>query len=133
MEKYKIEDILEKLRGPIEDSVCILYTEEIQSGSVGRCAAYEFRPLVCRLFGHSAAINKYGDKEILFCSGLKEKNDGRIEKLDSLIKGRGMIPVLSEYAIRSTMIEPVISRERFPLNVAIKKAIEFIGLKGSYS
>ena len=132
MKTERWESILEKVNAASEESVCIFYSRDAVPGLYGRCTVYESRPLVCRLFGHSAVINKYGVKVVSLCSELKKKNEGIVEKINCIIQDGLHVPVLPEYAMRSSMIEPAISRERYPLNIAVKKAFEFLGLRNFY-
>lgn len=112
---------------------CIFYTDEIREGNRGRCSVYRYRPLVCRLFGYSAVINKHGKIAPALCSTIKEAMPGCAARITSLIERGLPVPVFSEYTMRSSMLNPAIGFERYPVNMAVKKAIEFVGLQMSYS
>lgn len=104
---------------------CIFYDTNNQKNNSGCCLVYEFRPLVCRLFGFSFTKNKYGAIVPVACSVLKiqynDKSKFIAVNIDSL-------PMMSSFALQSIMIDPV-RGDRFPINEAFVKAMEYVILK----
>jgi Fe-S-cluster containining protein len=116
-------DWLEKIK-TTETSLCMILNP-MQSG-VGLCSEYQHRGLICRLFGFSSRINKYGKKELVTCQIIKEEQvidyTNAVEKIESGIE----VPVMSQHYMRLHAIDAELTREFFPINEAIKRAIEVI-------
>jgi uncharacterized protein len=95
-------------------------------GGIGMCSQYEYRGLICRLFGFSARTNKYGKKELVTCKVIKEEMRANFDVAVEKIEGGGEIPVMSQFYMRLHAIDFELTREFFPINEAIKRAIEVI-------
>jgi Fe-S-cluster containining protein len=115
------------LRG---DPVCVLYRSDPHTPGHGRCAYYDFRFLVCRLFGFSARRGKLGTLEFSTCRIIKEKYPDAV-----LVANRCMsagaplsqvaeMPVYQDMFMRIAGIEPGTGFRNYPVNQAIKKALE---------
>jgi len=96
-----------------------------QSGA-GLCSQYSHRGLICRLFGYSARTNKYGTKELITCAIIKDEQSENYLKAEEGIKNGVDIPVMSNYYLQLHAIDFELTREFFPINEAIKRAIESI-------
>jgi Fe-S-cluster containining protein len=95
-------------------------------GGAGQCSQYPHRGLICRLFGYSARTNKYGKKELVTCQIIKTEQREHYLAADAAIGGGEPVPVMSQYYMRLHAIDPVLAREFFPINEAIRRAIEVI-------
>lgn len=95
-------------------------------GGAGMCSQYAHRGLICRLFGYSARTNKYGDKELVTCQIIKTEQKESYDAAALMIKQGGSVPVMSQYYMRLHAIDPVLAQEFFPINEAIRRAIEVI-------
>jgi uncharacterized protein len=107
-----------------ESSICLILNPQ-QSG-VGLCSIYEYRGLICRLFGFSARVNKYGKKELVTCQVIKEGQQQEYSQANEKIEKGSPVPVMNQHYMRLLSIDPDLSREFFPINEAIKRAIEVI-------
>jgi uncharacterized protein len=105
------------------NSICSILNP-LQMG-VGMCSEYKYRGLICRLFGFSARTNKYGDKELVTCTIIKE-DDAKLKVATEQIATGSPIPVINQHYIRLQAIDHELTREFFPINQAIKRAIEVI-------
>lgn len=104
-------------------NICVIYDESI---FVGGCQQYLHRGLICRLFGFSARLNKHGQREIVTCQIIKtEQMEAYASALEQVRAGR-QVPVLSHYYMRLHAIDPDLSRYFFPVNDAIRRAIELV-------
>ena len=113
----------EKL-GTQNDSLCLILNPQ-QSGS-GLCSEYPHRGLICRLFGYSARTNKYNKAELVTCQIIKTEQAGEYERAVVEID-RGMkVPVMNQYYMKLHAIDSVLTRDFYPINIAIKKAIETV-------
>lgn len=130
------------------DPLCVLYRPNRYRPGDGRCAYYEFRFLVCRLFGFAARKGKSGRLEFSTCKIIKQKYPETVSALDRSIGGRlalshaegpalsnvegpalrqleGLeIPVYQETFMRIAALEPGTGFHRYPVNQAIRKALE---------
>lgn len=116
-------DWYERLRATDEPLCLILNPTQ---GGAGLCSQYTYRGLICRLFGYSARVNKYGGKEIVTCAIIKtEQAVGYNFAAEAVANGRD-IPVMSQYYMQLHAIDPELAREFFPINQAIRRALEVI-------
>lgn len=105
-----------------EGSGCHL-VEGAEHSTSGKCSAYAFRGIVCRLFGNSSLVNKNGQKVYSACSVLK----GQIEDQE-LFNARlqSFAPVYSDYYMRLRAIDNVQGGMLLPINLAIIKSMELV-------
>ena len=115
---------LEKTKSA-DSSLCVILNP--LHGGAGMCSQYTYRGLICRLFGFSARTNKYARKELVTCQLIKEELADKVrvanEKIDA---GSGDVPVMNQHYMRLHAIDFDLTREFFPINEAIKRAIEII-------
>jgi hypothetical protein len=95
-------------------------------GGAGMCSEYKYRGLICRLFGFSARTNKYGKKELVTCQIIKEESAAKFNVAVEKIEHGSEVPVMSQHYMRLHAIDFELTREFFPINEAIKRAIEVI-------
>ena len=96
-----------------------------QSGA-GLCSEYPHRGLICRLFGYSARTNKYGKRELITCQIIKSDQHAAFSETEKKIEQGLDVPVMNEYYMQLASIDFDMSREFYPINVAIRKAIEAV-------
>jgi Fe-S-cluster containining protein len=114
------EDILADLEDRSDNKICIFFDPEENEGN---CSCYPYRGLICRLFGFSTRIDKYGEKSLLACKEIKKMGAN-----NNLSKHLSHAPVLSEYYMRLFAIDPNLSLQQLPVNECISRAIEIVGL-----
>jgi Fe-S-cluster containining protein len=106
------------------ESLCVILNPT-QAGA-GLCSEYVYRGLICRLFGYSARVNKYSKKELVTCQIIKteqsEAFQGAVESIDS----GGAVPVMSQYYMKLHAIDVDLTRDFYPINRAIQKALETV-------
>ena len=106
------------------DPLCLILNPT-QAGA-GLCSQYKHRGLICRLFGYSARTNKYGTKELVTCQIIKTEQGEAYERAKTEIEADGKVPVMNQYYMQLHGIDFELTREFFPINVAIRKAIETV-------
>jgi Fe-S-cluster containining protein len=106
------------------DVLCLLLNPASQS--TGLCTEYKHRGLICRLFGYSARTNKHGEKELVTCAIIKTEQSGAFAEAERKLAAGLDVPVMSAYYMQLTAIDPDLSRDFYPINVAIRKAIETV-------
>jgi Fe-S-cluster containining protein len=114
---------LEKLAGNTSATCVIL--DPGQAGA-GLCTRYEQRGLICRLFGFSARTNKYSKKELVTCNVIKTEQAGPYTLAADKVASGGQIPVMNDFYMKLHAIDADLTREFFPINTAIRKAIELV-------
>ena len=102
-----------------EDELCVMLDGARTSGM---CLDYKYRGMVCRIFGFTARINRLGLKDLITCRIIKTEQE---ENYNKTINGAtDGIPLAQSYYRRLMNIDDELSRTQYPINVAIKKAIE---------
>jgi uncharacterized protein len=93
--------------------------------SGGMCGAYGSRGLICRLFGFSARLNKHGKADLITCQIIKTEQAMPLQRAVVLIDiGEKTIPLAGKYYMRLMAIDAGLGGTLYPINTAIKKAIE---------
>jgi Fe-S-cluster containining protein len=114
----------EKLQGN-DSSLCLILNPT--QGGAGLCSEYKHRGLICRLFGYSARTNKYGKRELVTCQIIKTEQAGNYQQASQKIEeSEGELPVMSHYYMQLHAIDFELARDFFPINEAMKRAIEVI-------
>jgi Fe-S-cluster containining protein len=117
------ENWLTKLSESDSDVCLILHPH--QSGT-GLCSEYPYRGLICRLFGYSARTNKYGKRELVTCQIIKSGQAEKFEETENKIDEGMDVPVMNEFYMQLASIDFEMAREFYPINKAIRKAIETV-------
>ncbi len=116
-------DWLDKLK-KTESSICLILNPT--HDGAGLCSTYKHRGLICRLFGYSARTNKYGKAELVTCQIIKAEQAENVTRVDRFLEDGGSIPIMNQYYMQLHGIDFELTREFFPINEAIKRAIEVI-------
>lgn len=117
------ETWLEKLK-TADDTLCVILNPT-QAGA-GLCSQYPYRGLICRLFGYSARTNKYGKPELITCQIIKTEQAIPVAAVEAKL-GNGLeIPIMSQYYMQLASIDFDMAREFYPINKALRTAIETV-------
>lgn len=109
-------------------NVCVFYQPDAIVAGSGRCGAYLLRPLLCRLFGFSAKMDKYGNPILVTCSVMKNHCAQEYEQVKKQFYEKTLAaPRMQEYAMQLMYIDPYWAREQLPINQAIRIALEKAG------
>ena len=103
---------------------CVFYNTNLTLYDRGGCTIYGVRPLMCRLFGYSAIMNKHLKCIFAACKWMKDSSPDMIQKTQEAIDNGLSVPIMPDYAFRVFHLAPYLGSEEFPINVAMKKAIE---------
>jgi len=117
------EEWLTKLREG-DSEICAILSPT-QAGA-GLCSQYPHRGLICRLFGYSARTNKYGKRELVTCQIIKTEQQADFERAEAEIDKGLNVPVMNEFYMQLAAIDFDLAREFYPINTAIRKAIESV-------
>src|SRR5258706_14768582 len=116
------EEWLEKLND--QDPICKILNPT-QAGA-GLCSQYPHRGLICRLFGYSARTNKYGAKELVTCQIIKTEQAEAFRSAEEKIAEGMPVPVMNQYYMQLLAIDADLATVSYPINQAIRKAIETV-------
>ncbi|MBX2940831.1 MAG: YkgJ family cysteine cluster protein [Cyclobacteriaceae bacterium] len=122
---YKQGKAIAWLENPLlGNSLCAILDSNMSG--VGHCTAYQYRGMICRLFGFSAKLNKYGHKELITCRVIKtEQPETFIAAYAETVAGAN-VPLMRDYYMKMYAIDWELSQKFYPINDAIKKAIETV-------
>lgn len=90
----------------------------------GSCGTYEYRGLICRLFGYGANTDKYGKLRLATCKIIKADQALAFQNAEKLIADGQPVPVFSRYYMRLSQIDFHLGNTIVPINTALKIAIE---------
>lgn len=123
---YQTDKALDWYQNLKESSSNLCLILDPNKNGQGLCTEYPYRGLICRLFGYSARTNKYGKRELVTCQIIKTEQASEYEAAEKRIAEGGSVPVMSDYYMQLLAIDDQLAREFFPINQAIKRAIEVI-------
>ena len=112
---------------------CIFYKPDPLIAGKGRCAVYPWRPLICRLFGFSATTDKYGKPTLVTCSAIKQTYAQEYIFAEARIKSGRPVPSMGDFSRRAFHIDPNLGKDQLPINEAIVKALEKVGIRLKYA
>jgi len=107
-----------------DSSICLILNPTREGA--GLCSEYSHRGLICRLFGYSARTNKYGATELVTCQVIKTEQNAAFLAAQEKIEAGLPVPVMNQYYMRLHAIDSELTTVYYPINVAIKKAIETV-------
>lgn len=112
-------------------STCIVFQQGHQKDA-GFCTSYQYRGLICRLFGFSARKNKHGENEFTTCKKIKEKEPQKFIDAYLKVKNGTKAPIMGQYYLRLIKVDLEAAHKFYPVNIAIQKAIEMVLAYYSY-
>jgi len=105
------------------NDVCVMYRPDPVVAGKGRCAVYSARPLLCRLFGFAARKNRRNQTEHCPCRVIEQVHPMGIFRADAPgVK----IPIYQDAFMRVACLAPDLGFQHHPINIAIRKALEFL-------
>lgn len=126
-ETGRADAFLKEFRLADQNHRCVLLSPIATPQKPGACSAYPFRPIMCRLFGFSAAADKYGRPVIVLCSVLKQKQPGLLAEIQEKIDRGLKPPIYKNYAYKILLANPQYGLPLYPVNEAIHKALSLVG------
>jgi Fe-S-cluster containining protein len=127
------ENYLEKLKEmeAADNNKCILLIYPSKKEHAGRCLAYKMRPLVCRLFGFSTVLDKNSRPQLVTCREIKQTyNENYLRAVNILETAEpGVpvdIPIMKNYCMMLYGIDLSLAQKYYPLDTALRMAIESV-------
>ncbi len=122
---YKQGKAIEWLENPVlNNSLCAILDSSLSG--VGHCTSYAYRGMICRLFGFSAKLNKYGHKELITCQVIKTEQPGAFLTAYTETVAGNPVPLMRDYYMKMYAIDWELSQKFYTINTAIRKAIETV-------
>lgn len=121
----KAEEVFERLE--TGGSLCTVFQPLATFEGAGKCGEYAYRGLICRLFGFTASLNKEGRPVLSTCQRIKLGKKENYDKAVQLIEENYPVPVMRHYYMQLSAIDWELGSRTMPINVAIRKALEFVG------
>ncbi|MGB3180513.1 MAG: YkgJ family cysteine cluster protein [Cyclobacteriaceae bacterium] len=122
-----LDSFLEKLDRKTDDPTCILFTQGLKP-TQGFCSEYPYRGMICRLFGYSSRLDKYSNPVMVTCRIIKEEFPEEYGRaMDMLRQSPESVPAIRNYSMRLANIDSNLSKTYYPINEAIKLALEAVG------
>jgi len=109
-----------------QDLKCVLLLHEQPQDGKGLCGYYDFRPLLCRLFGFASRKNKYNKPEFSPCRIIKSADPDGVKRAEIAVSEGLKAPVYQEAFMRIASINPGMGYRILPINQAIKGALEHL-------
>jgi len=119
---------LEKLEQLDLNGPCVFFRPTEDSAATGHCLVYRNRGLICRLFGFSVRKNKYGLRELLTCKIIKTGQSARYHIVSTEIQQWPFVPSMGQFYQQLRGIDPELGSHLYPINQAIKFALELLSL-----
>ena len=111
------------------DKRCVVFSPDEKTPGDGNCSRYDFRALVCRLFGFAARKNKFGEAEPSWCRVIKEKNPEILKKLEGEGSYLVSAPIYQDSFMRIASLHPGLGYRLLPINVALRDALDYLGFR----
>lgn len=110
-----------------QSPICTIYSPlSIENLTQGSCSIYQYRGLICRLFGYGAGRDKMGELRLATCKLIKESQVDSYQKAISLLKQNEYVPIFSDYYKKLMQIDFHVGNQIMPINDAIQEALEIV-------
>jgi Fe-S-cluster containining protein len=107
-----------------EPEHCINLAKSQNQGNTTGCSNYEYRGLICRLFGFSAVRDKNMKLAVYTCAHMKNEFPDTFLKATEQINTGMNVPVVTDFYYQIYFIDSQMANDYNPINVSIRKAIE---------
>ncbi len=120
----KAESVLSVLKNTISTNCYIYNPLSLVDKNKGNCSDYQYRGLICRLFGFGANTDKYGQYRLSTCKIIKENQKEAFEKTTTEINEGLSVPIFTDYYMNLSQIDFRLGNIIVPVNKALILAIE---------
>lgn len=119
---------VDRLSGDKRGGVCVFYRPDPGVQDNGRCAVYSHRGLICRMFGIFGTKDKKGAPGLAVCSVIKKKFPEKVGEAEKAAGSAAGVPFMTAFSSKLAAIDPSLGTSFYPINTAIRYAIEKVGL-----
>lgn len=121
---FEVFDMLDNLT----TSQCIFYIRTSSDGAKGYCSNYTHRPSVCRSFAVAASKDKHGKKTPSICKEIRDFYPKHQQIIDL-----ENAPVIGDYARKIASLDGSLGTMLYPINAALKMALEKVLFLSQFS
>jgi Fe-S-cluster containining protein len=107
---------------------CVFYSPDPFIPGNGRCSVYPWRPSLCRLFAFATVNDKQGTPQLAACVRHKATIPEEVDRAKSAIAAGLDAANFSHVSTQIANLDPSLGIERFPINQALKLALQRVGL-----
>ncbi len=118
------EVMLEKFKE--KNVTCHVFNPTNAELGLGNCSNYNYRGLICRLFGMSAAKSRANDLQLYTCGIIKSSQEEEYKRTAEQIKISRQVPMVTDYYQRLNSIDSTLAGQYYPINEATRRAIEYV-------
>ncbi len=108
-----------------EEEPCLFYQFQ-DNPDQGQCSIYENRALICRLFGFSGQIDKYGKPRIALCKMVTKEHSTIPSAFLTMAEESLPFPIFTHYGTRLKNLYPRATDQLYPINISFLMALEYI-------
>jgi uncharacterized protein len=123
---------LAAIEAQIGPAYCIFYQPDPADAGRGHCLQYPWRPLICRLFGYAATLDKTGQPALASCRRHQRDRADTLALAQTSISAGLPVPQFASWQARLASLVPVWGQQYLPINQALRIALEQVGLQLSY-
>jgi Fe-S-cluster containining protein len=116
---------IEEMEGH-ESRRCVIFDPAKSQVAGGCCSHYEFRALMCRLFGFAARRDKKGGLEFVPCKWLREATPEAANRARIGVASGLAVLIYQDAFMRVAGVNPALGFRRMPINQAIKEALGYL-------
>ena len=120
---------MDRLVAQPEGARCMLFSEE-RISDAGHCSFYSRRPVLCRLFGFAAVRSRTGAKALSVCKHIRQNDP---QAAAAAMAHAEEAPCFVHYGSRVYTVDPVLGNGLLPINTALCRAVERLGLNYTLS
>jgi uncharacterized protein len=125
-ETNQVDEYLEKLENS-SDGLCVNFSPEARSKGEWGCSQYEYRGLICRLFGYGFRLNREGIPGLVTCKIMKNTISDSVILANKIASEEpDEVPIFSNYFMQLYAIDPDMALKQIHINDAIRMAIEIL-------
>lgn len=133
METGEAEALYQRLKEQPGERQCVFFQPVPGSSTDGRCGQYQHRPLICRLFGFAGRRNKEGRAQFTACKVHQQAIPSVArDATDRVNQGTLTLPLYSDAMDAVWGLHPTLGFDRFPINEALRKALERVLFSRQY-
>lgn len=124
---FQAELILKRLEKNENEKRCILYRSDYaETGFLG-CTQYQYRAVVCRLFGFAGDRDRDGILRLAMCRVMKEEAGSGLFTI-TIDDPDIPMPLFVDAGLRITTLHPGLGTERLSINIALREALLKVGI-----
>ena len=112
--------------GNLDSPLCHAFSPIFLQGNGGMCSQYKYRGLVCRLFGFSAKLDKYGVPQMVTCKTIKDQFPKSYQNAVKHLSDGRKTPIMRNYYFQLQAIDCNLCADLLPINQAMREAIKVV-------